>query len=338
MHTIDGAKMQVRTDLIIESLKDKNVVKERIEDEKIVVERVTIDDEEISNKLGKYITISFEDISDKDNFKKVEKSFIREFKEMISSYSITADDTVLVIGLGNSNSTPDSLGPKVIENILVTRYLFLFGEVEDGYKKVAAFKPEVTGITGIETKELVDNLVRSVEAKLVIVVDALAASSINRVNKTIQITDTGIHPGSGVGNDRKEISSETLGVPVVAIGVPTIVDAVTIVSDTFQYMLRQFSYKVNNINKSSLKLVHSLKQDYREEQNDLSKEHKEQVLGMIGNLSDEEFKQLIYEVLTPIESNLMVTPKEVDFMVEKLGLLIGNGINKSLHVAFNPTN
>lgn len=339
MHTIDTGKWQIRTDLIIDSNIYDQYDKEQEQIGNILIERVsTMNDDLRDSKRGKYITISFDDVSDKDNFKKVEEVFIKEFKDIVEKLNIDSKDTILVIGLGNSNSTPDSLGPKVIEHILVTRYLFLLGEVEEGYRKVAAFKPEVTGVTGIETKEMVENLVKSVAAKLVIVVDALASSSINRVNKTIQITDTGIHPGSGVGNDRKEISFDTLGVPVVAIGVPTIVDAVTIVSDTFQYMLKQFNFKLNNINNPKMKLVHNNMQNYLKEEGELSDENKEKILGMLGELSEDEFKQLIYEVLSPIKSNLMVTPKEVDFMVEKLGLLIANGINKSLHKNFNPTN
>lgn len=338
MHTIDGSKWQLRTDLIVDSLEMDDDLFEHEEDGKIKIDRVVIENSKYQKKDGRYVTISFEDITDKDNFRKVEKKFTEEFKKIIEEYRITRDDTILVVGLGNSNSTPDSLGPKVVENILVTRYLFLLGDVADGYKKVVAFKPEVTGITGIETKEMIENLVKSVDAKLVVVIDALASSSISRVNKTIQITDTGIHPGSGVGNDRKEVSYDTLHVPVIAVGVPTIVDAATIVSDTFQYMMKQFSFKLNNMDKPSLKLVHESMQDYRGEEKELSQEHKESILGMLGELTEEEFKQLVYEVLSPIESNLMVTPKEVDFLVEKLGLLIGNGINKSLHEAFNPTN
>ena len=129
-----------------------------------------------------------------------------------------------------------------------------------------------------------------------------------------------------------------MGIPVIAIGVPTIVDAATIVSDTFQYMLKQFSYKIDNMNNPVLKLVDQKNQDYSAHPITLTKETKKEILGILGNLSEEEFHRLIYEVLSPIQSNLMVTPKEVDFVIEKLGLLIGNGINKSLHKHFNPTN
>ena len=169
---------------------------------------------------------------------------------------------------------------------------------------------------------------------LLIVIDALAASSLHRLNKTIQITNTGIHPGSGVGNNRKELSYKTLNIPVIAIGVPTVVDATTIVTDTFKYMEQQFSYKINNQNNKKNKLIPEKYQDYRNENNSLSINDKKEILGEIGILSEEEFKQLIYEVLSPINYNLMVTPTEIDFIIEKLGLLIGNGINKTLHKDF----
>ncbi len=340
MHTIDLKSFSVRTDLIMDSAPKDYPGIEHIEQEKIQIDRMELvkDDTSLNKKAGKYVTLTFEDVSDKDNFKKVEKYFIDELKQVLSSYSYETDDTILVVGLGNSKSTPDSLGPKVIDQILVTRYLFELGDVEDGYQKVASFRPEVTGVTGIETLEILRALVKTTQAKLIIIVDALASSSIQRVNKTIQITNSGIHPGSGVGNDRKEISFDTLGIPVIAIGVPTIVDAATIVTDTFQCMMRQFSFKLDNLNNQKLKLVHVNMQDYRNHPDNLSIDLKEQILGMVGTLSEEEFKSLIYEVLSPIESNLMVTPKEVDFMVRKLALLIGNGINKSLHENFNPTN
>ena len=158
----------------------------------------------------------------------------------------------------------------------------------------------------------------------------------SRVNKTIQLTDTGIHPGSGVGNNREELSEESLKIPVIAIGVPTIVDAVTIVSDTFKYILKHFSYKIENIDNNKLKLVPN--PNYLNHQEKLSKEEKESLLGMVGTLSEEETKQLLVEVLSPIDYNLMVTPKEVDFVMKKLSNVISKSINKSLHDKYNSTN
>ena len=144
------------------------------------------------------------------------------------------------------------------------------------------------------------------------------------------MTDTGIHPGSGVGNSRKEISKEILGIPVIAIGVPTTVDAVTIVSDTINYMYKHFSYTKENINNPSNKLMVSTP-NYLKKKIKIDKGDKSKLLGLIGNLEDFEIKQLVFEVLSPVGYNLMVTPKEIDFLIEKLSYIIGEGINKSLH-------
>ena len=186
------------------------------------------------------------------------------------------------------------------------------------------------GQTGIETSDLIKGIISSIDTDFVIVVDALASQSIERVNKTIQMTDTGIHPGSGIGNKRKEISSDTLKKPVIAIGVPTVVDAVTIVSDTINYMYKHYSYTKDNINKPSNRLitggVNYLKKDVSVDNN-----LKQELFGVVGNLNDDEVKQLIFEVLSPIGYNLMVTPKEIDFEIEKLSDIIGNGINRALH-------
>mgnify|MGYP003301121588 CR=1 FL=1 len=333
MHTINLSKFPIRTDLIVENDKLKNY-----KTEKVVVDNITIEKNSSKDHKEKYTTISFEDITDKDNFKKVEHVFINELKPYIECLSIKREEPVLVVGLGNSHSTPDSLGPETIKQVLVTRYLFALGDVDKDYQSVAAISPEVTATTGIETSETIKSLIEVTNTKLLIVIDALASSSLTRVNKTIQITNTGIHPGSGVGNNRKELSQKTLNIPVIAIGVPTIVDAVTIVSDTFKYMEKQFSYKLNNYDNKKLKLVPTTIQDYSKEENTLPEETKKEILGEIGSLTEDEFRQLIYEVLSPINYNLMVTPTEIDFIIEKLGLLIGNGINKSLHKNFNPTN
>ena len=257
-------------------------------------------------------------------------------KEFLEEKKINKSSSCLVIGLGNEDSTPDSLGPLVVNDILVTKYLFNLGEVEEGYRNVSSFIPGVTGTTGIETKKVIDALIKATNPDFIIVIDALASSSMSRVNKTIQLTDTGIHPGSGVGNNREELSEESLKIPVIAIGVPTIVDAVTIVSDTFKYILKHFSYKIENIDNNKLKLVPN--PNYLNHQEKLSKEEKESLLGMVGTLSEEETKQLLVEVLSPIDYNLMVTPKEVDFVMKKLSNVISKSINKSLHDKYNSTN
>lgn len=344
-HEIDLKNTNIRTDIIIDTIdttKENIGIKSNIEKiDDIVIEEVIIDkdgEKLCGKKKGIYKTISFSDVTDKNNYKKVQKILIEQLKNLLEVININKKDSCLIIGLGNNKSTPDSLGPKVIDNILVTRYLFELGEVEQGYRNTASFVPGVTGVTGIETKKLIEGIANVVKPNFLILIDALASSSIERVNKTIQITDAGILPGSGVGNDREEISNNTFGIPVIVIGVPTIVDAVTIVSDTFKYMMKQFSFKLENKNNQKLKFIDELHQNYLDNNKELSKENKEKVLGMVGSLEEEDLKTLIYEVLSPINYNLMVTPKEIDFIMDKLSLLIGNSINKVLHESYNPTN
>ncbi len=335
---IDLEKYNIRTDLAIEAIanmKTKTGIKSHVEEEEDITITTVYLDKEGSKKTGKpvgsYITIEFEDVTDYENQEKVKKIFSLQLQKLIKYLKIKPDDLVLIVGLGNEKSTPDSLGPLVINNVLVTNHLYMLGNLETGFRRVCALKPGVMGTTGIETSDLITSTVKELKPGLLIVIDALASQSVERLNKTIQMTDSGIHPGSGIGNHRKKISKEIVGVPVVAIGIPTVVDAVTIVSDTFNYMLRHFTYSKHNMNNPLNKLIpmgsiNYLKKDYK-----IEKQDKEKLLGMIGGLNENEIKQLIFEVLTPIGYNLMVTPKEVDFLIKKLSEIIGNGINLALH-------
>lgn len=341
MSEIDLKRYKVRTDLIVDSVDNDNLprkgiaTKEKmIEDIKVTDITITEDIEELRKKKGKYITISFDDITDTSNRRKVEKVMMDELQYLMEYLKIKPSDKGLIIGLGNIKSTPDALGPKVMDGIVVTRHLYLIDEVmvEEGYRNVSAFAPGVMGTTGIEAKDFIVGLCKETGPDFVIAVDALASSSIDRVNKTIQMSNTGIHPGSGIGNARVEISKDTIGIPVIAIGIPTVVDAVTIVSDTLQYLLKKFSYSKENINNHANKLKPITHVNYlKEKPKELSMEDKEKILGFLGNLTEEEMHQLMFEVLSPIGYNLMVTPKEVDFVIDKLAQLLSTGINGALH-------
>ena len=325
-HSIDLSKYKIRTDLAIETLDVKTDVVNTQYENGIEVTDVFIDESlsrKTGKKIGKYITIEFDDITDHVNYDNVLRVFTEQLKHMLAEFD--SDKTCLIVGLGNENSTPDSLGPKVVAKVLVTRHLFMIGNVEQGYRCVSALSPGVLGQTGLETSEMVKSVVDSFKPDFVIVIDALASQSIERVNKTIQLTNTGIHPGSGVGNSRKEISRETLGIPCIAIGVPTVVDAVTIVSDTIDYMYKHYAYSKNISPLDKLIVNHNYKKV------SVDVKDKEKLFGMVGKLNNIETKQLIYEVLSPIGYNLMVTTKEVDYVMDKLSLLISSGINASLH-------
>lgn len=338
-HNIDLNVMNMRTDLAIDEVNNEELEKLKEEKEngiKVFTVDVTKENQDKFNKkCGKYITISFDDVTDYNNSINVEKVFTSELKKMIESHNIPSSASCIIIGLGNEKSTPDSLGPLSINDIIVTNHLFSLGiNVEDGFRVVSAFNPGVMGQTGIETSDIILSLVEKLKPDFLIAIDSLASSSIERVNKTIQMTDTGIHPGSGVGNSRKEISYEKLNIPVVAIGVPTVVDANVIVSDTINYMYKHYAFNKEFLKNPISKLVPNgvnyLKKDVNIKESD-----KKDLFGIIGTLSDNEFKELIYEVLTPIGYNMMVTPKEIDFVIEKLSDVIGNGINKALHDEVN---
>ena len=332
-HEIDLSKYKIRTDLAIESIPENLEIKTK-EIDNIKISKLYINEEiskQINKKIGNYITIEFEDITDEYNKEKVKETFIKELKQLLKEMNIKKEDSCLIIGLGNRMSTPDALGPKTIDNLIITNHLYKLGMLDEKYRRVSALNPGVMGTTGIETSDIIESISKKTKPEFIIVIDALASSSIERVNKTIQITDTGIHPGSGIGNSRKEISKDLLNIPVIAIGVPTTVDAVTIVSDTINYLTKHYSYTRKNINNPMNKLIIKGNVNYLKKEIKIDKNEKKELLGLIGNLDEEETRRLIYETLTPIGYNFMVTPKEIDFIIDKLTDIIGNGLNKTLH-------
>ena len=332
MHRIDLKNINIHTDLVIEQINDKKLIKEEVINN-IKISRVVMDKNNLLNKKeGNYITIELTDITNYEDRENVGKVLVREIKEILNKNNIKDNYECLVIGLGNKKSTPDALGPMVIDNILVTRHLFeLNADVKEGIRKVSAIIPGVMGNTGIETIDIIKGIVDNVKPKFIIVIDSLCASSIERLNKTIQLTDTGIHPGSGIGNMRKEISKDTLGIPVIAIGVPTVVESVTIVNDTLEYMFMHLNYLKNNYETS--KLVVKRNNNYLDKikSSKVSNEDKEILGGIIGSLDEEKKKNLISEVLNNINYNLIVTPKEIDFIIEKLANVISNSINNAIN-------
>ncbi len=339
-HEIDLKKYEIRTDLVADLLSEGKIEGISTSEEQykaVHVLDVLIHEKNnpLNKRPGRYVTIEFKDVTDKNNAKDVEDVFIKYLKEFLKDENISFDKKALIVGLGNRDSTPDSLGPKVVEDVLVTKYLFDMEEVtpSSDYRNVSCFIPGVMASTGFESRDMIESLVSLGKPDFLIVVDALASSAISRVNQTIQISNTGIHPGSGVGNKRKELSKETLNIPVISIGVPTVIDAIVLVSDTIQFLYQHFSYHMKNINKNKLAPITMIDPSKCEEE--LTEEEKENLLGHIGSLSEEELQELIYEVLTPIGYHMVVTPKEVDFIVLKLASLIASGINRTLHKNFD---
>ena len=337
MHEIDLSKYKIRTDLIVEHLNNfKEYEKHEEQYKDIKVETITLDKDSaklISKKEGVYKTIYFEDVTDENNFNNLLYVTTTALKDLLKSINIKDSYSCLIVGLGNRKATPDALGPLTVDSIKITRQIVELGlPLDNKYRVISSLIPGVMGTTGIETKEIIEGVIEKTKPDFLIVIDALAASSIERINKTIQITDTGIYPGSGLLNNRFEISKETLGIPVIAIGIPTVVDATTIVSNTINYIFRHFSYEKENINNSKLKLVPPSSRDYKSHDKTLERHEREEVMGLIGNLSEDEIKTLITEVLTPLGYNLLVTPKEIDFVTQKLSLLLSKALNKSLEL------
>lgn len=299
--------MNLRTDLAVEAvdtLRSKQKDYKNFGSIRLVETKVNKQlSKEINKKEGDYylVDISEEDINDSESLLIIEKFITRLLKKILSKEKINSNSKGLVVGLGNLNITPDSLGPKVVDKVIVTRHMFELDKnsISDGISNICALSPGVMGTTGIETSDIIKAIIDKIKLDYVIVVDALKASNITRVNKTIQITNAGISPGSGVGNKRKELSRDTLGIPVIAIGVPTVVDAVTIANDTLNYLLEHD----DNIN----------------------------ALGKLNELSEIEKRDLINLVLTPKGLNMIVATKEVDIDIENLSEIISGAIDHAVH-------
>lgn len=336
MREIDLSKYQIRTDLVVDLIEKDSKLETKYKYKNITVSNIKLDKENsnlLKRKEGLYTTIHFEDITDKTNYKDVLKVMVEELTKIINESGIKEKDSCMIIGLGNEKSTADELGVTTAKKVTVTKHIYdLTGTLEEGYRISTCLIPGVMGTTGIETSDIISSVVKEVSPDFLIIIDALASDSIDRLLKTIQITNTGINPGSGIGNNRKEISSDIFNIPVIAIGVPTVVDATTIVNDTLNFMKKHFSYNIKNKDNLVNKLVPQNKINYLKNNNySLSKEESTYFLGALGNLSKEEQKLLINNVLTPIGYNLIVTPKEIDYIVLKLTDLLSKAINKSIH-------
>lgn len=335
MSAIDLGKYEVRTDLISESLSNIDDYKREVtKDKDITIETIMLDNDKaqmIGKKAGVYKTIGFLDATDEDNYQDLLAVVAKEIKKMLDIMEIKDNYSCLIIGLGNRKSTADAIGPLMIDKIKITRQIVnLKLSLSDKYRVISSFVPGVMGVTGIETSDIIVALKEKVKPDFMIVVDSLKASVIDRVNKTIQLTNTGITPGSGLLSNREEISEEILKIPVLAIGVPTVLEAATIVSNTINYLYKHFSYEKENINNQKLKLIPVNNRNYKDHQHDLSTLEKEKVLGLLGSLKENELEELIKEVLIPLGYNYLVTPKDIDEEVLKLSSLLADAINKSL--------
>ena len=290
--------MQIRTDLAMEAIGPDGArgkarypgVKVAVwEESGIQITEVVIDEEAGSRMMGKplgrYITLECGEVrtGNPETRRAVSSLLAEELTRMLPG----GDQPVMVVGLGNRQVTPDALGPMTIDRTLVTRHIFqeLPDSVDDRMQPVCAIAPGVLGVTGIETLEMVSALAERVKPRAIIAIDSLAAREVARVGTAIQLTDTGIQPGSGVGNHRRALNRDAVGVPVIALGVPTVIYASTIVRDA---------------------------------------------LGKLGG-EQEDLDKLTDDMLRNATGDMIVTPREVDDLVEDVAGIVALGINQALH-------
>jgi len=266
--------------------------------EDVEISRIEIQTAEASKKLnkpiGRYVTIEAPKLAERDTavFQKVSELISEELVRLLPNGGV--EGSILVVGLGNRFITPDALGPRVVEKTFVTRHItqHLPDILGEPMRSVAAVSPGVLGTTGVETLEMLRGLVERVKPSCVVAIDALASRRAARISTAVQITDTGIQPGSGVGNDgRLGLTQESLGVPVVAIGVPTVVLASTISQDTISLIADE--------------------------------------TGLHGE--EEKMKRLAEQVISEHFGPMIVTPKEIDTIVTDMAGILADAVNLALH-------
>jgi len=273
------------------------------EEGNIKITEVKVTNENGANSIGKpigsYITIDINKLklATDEEIENYGNILSGELKKLIDKH-VQKQDEILVVGLGNLYVTPDSLGPKVINEVDVTRHILKYmpEALEEGTRAVSAISPGVLGTTGIETLEIINGIVENIKPKLIIVIDALASRSIERISSSIQLADTGIVPGAGVGNTRKELSQNTLNIPVIALGIPTVVDLGTIIDEGLDIFISKLQEKAE------------------------SNEY-------LNKLKEQDNYEEIKEALAPNDYNMIVTPKEIDDLIENMKDVIARGIN-----------
>ncbi|MEW6182770.1 MAG: GPR endopeptidase [Bacillota bacterium] len=263
----------------------------------------------MSKPRGTYITIDAPALRDNDRraHEQIVEILSKKLELMLHNLHLPEGASVLVVGLGNWHATPDALGPRAVDYTLVTRHLHRYAppDLRGDTREVSAIAPGVLGVTGIETAEIIQGVVEKIKPNVIITVDALAARSVERIATSIQIADTGISPGSGVGNDRIGINQESMGVPVIAIGVPTVVHAAFIANDAMDKLWQELNKNPN------MHRVYKL-------------------------LHPEIVKMVVDDLLKPFGGQLMVTPREIDSLIQNTAKIIAGGVTTALQPGIPP--
>ncbi len=332
-------KYNVRTDLALESHQTvieregppelPGVQVHTEEYDGVVVTRITVENDLGAQMMGKapgnYSTLESSALREhnRDVHETIAELLAKELDWFFAEAGLGPEDGVLVVGLGNWNATPDALGPRVVESLMVTRHLLEMTppELRKGLRPISAISPGVLGLTGIETGEIIMGVVDRIGARAVICIDALASRSVDRLCSTIQISDTGINPGAGVGNRRLAINRESLGIPVIAVGIPTVVHAVTIVSDAMDLL-----------DTGRLQAPEGEEPPQRVEFN----VDPEMLLGHgrppeVQPQAPVDKRRLITGLLEPYLGSMIVTPKEIDVLIEEVSDVIAGALNTSFH-------
>lgn len=308
---------EVRTDLAVEenervqaensSPRGISVREEAYDEDNIKITTVRIETENAVKVMGKprgtYITLEAPEMADEteDYHRNVSEKLAEVLRRLIPDKK--KKKSVLIAGLGNRSVTPDALGPQVADNLCITRHILKeYGPYAYGKEKVypvSAIVPGVMAQTGMETREIISGIVEQVKPDYLIAIDALAARSTKRLCRTIQITDTGIYPGSGVGNHRHSITEDSVGVPVIAIGIPTVVDAATIVQDSMAEFLNRMA---------EMDPMSSLRHSWEK-------------------LDETEHRNMVRELLSPQLNQMFVTSKDIDAQIKQMSYTVSEGIN-----------
>lgn len=313
----------IRTDLALETQesmkKEQGEIRgvEFFEDKKengMTISTVIIRTENAAKSMGRprghYITIEAPEMAEEDEgyHREISIELAKIIRKLLPDSKATSDSrnnleeelevSVLIVGMGNREVTPDALGPRVIDNMFITRHIIKeFGKYAFGSEKISKISGIVPGVmaqTGMECLEIVRGVVKETKPDFVITVDALAARNAKRLGRTIQLTDTGITPGSGIGNHRNALNEKSVGVPVISLGVPTVVDAATIVSDAMSSLIEAMA------------------------------------LSNLEKLDESEKQELARELLSPQLNGMFVTPKDIDESIKRLSFLISEGLNIAL--------
>lgn len=294
-----------RTDLADELIEEINKDEYKVENRKykdVYINKISIlkDNNTLSKKVGEYVSINFNNIEEQENRDVIKEVLSDCLSNMINKYKISSEGKVLVVGLGNEDFTADALGPMAAKEIIVTNHLFKVEgiKIKEGTRSVSLLTPGVMGQTGLETADIVKSVCEFYNPELVIFIDALATKSMARINRVIQITDTGIAPGSGIGNNRKALDKEYLNVPCICIGVATVMGVSSIVNETISLIENMYG---------SLPLSYS-------------------------PLKNENRYQIISSLLEEKGLEMIVTPKQIDEDIKNISYIIGNSINEALHL------